>query len=65
MENRIDLAIAGTYDTEQQRVIDRTKGIAYREAMDSGATFIGRKRIAKELGRSLNWVIDNWNKSEM
>ncbi len=60
---RIDLAMTETYDTEQQRVIDWIKCIAFREAKDSGATFIDRKWIAKRLERSLNWVTDNWNKS--
>ncbi len=54
--------MAGTYDTVQQRIIDRIKCIAFPEAKDSGATFIDRKWIAKKLG-SLNWVTDNWNKS--
>ncbi len=55
--------MAVTYDTEQQRVIDRIGCTAFREAKDSGTTFIDRKRIAKKLGRSFNWVTDNWNKS--
>ncbi len=38
--------MARTYDTEQQRVIDRIKCIAFREAKDSGATLIDRKLIA-------------------
>ncbi len=49
----INLAMAGTYDTEQQSVIDRIIFIAFREEKDSGATFIDRKCIAKKLGRSL------------
>ncbi len=35
--------MAGTYATEQQRVIDRIKCIAFRETMDSGPTFIDKK----------------------
>jgi hypothetical protein len=31
-----------TYDTEQQRIIDRIKCIAFREAHDDGATFINQ-----------------------
>ncbi len=50
--------MAGTYDPEQQRVIDRIKCITFREAKDSGATFIDRKWIPKKLG-SLNWIPDN------
>ncbi len=57
--------MVGTYDTEQQSVLDLIKCIAFREAKDSGATFIDRKWIPKKLG-SFNWVTDNyWNKSEM
>ncbi len=54
--------MAGTYDIEQQRVIDRIKCIAFRETKDPGATFIERKWIAKEVV-SLNWIADKWNKS--
>ncbi|CAF5116891.1 unnamed protein product, partial [Rotaria sp. Silwood1] len=34
--------MAGTYDTEEQRIIDRIKCIAFREALDAGTTFINR-----------------------
>ncbi len=53
--------MARTYDTEQQRIIYRIKCIAFREAKDSGATFIDIKWIAKKLG-SLSWfTVNNWN----
>ena len=45
--NSILLKMAGTYDSEKQRVIDRIKCIAFREARDAGATFINRKWIAR------------------
>ena len=32
--------MSGTYDTEQQRMIDRIKCTAFREAHDAGAIFI-------------------------
>ncbi len=54
--SRIDLgiAMAGTYNTEQQRVIGRIKCIAFREVKYSGATFIDRKWIAD---RKVTWKI--------
>ena len=55
--------MAGTYDNEKQRTIDRIKCIAFREARDAGATFINKKWIAQKLGRSERWVQDTWNKS--
>jgi transposase len=54
--------MAGCYDTENQRVIDRIMCIAFREARDAGATFIDRSWIANKLRRSVRWVTDNWNK---
>ncbi len=44
--------MAGTYDNEQQRIIDRIKCIAFREAKDAGAEFINRKWISEKLGRA-------------
>jgi len=55
--------MAGTYDTENQRTIDRIMCIAFRQARDAGATFIDRLWIATKLGRSTRWVSDNWNKN--
>lgn len=49
-------------DDEEQRVIDRIRANAYREAMEEGATFINRKWIARKLHRSERWVTDNWKK---
>jgi len=54
--------MAGTYDSENQRIIDRIMCVAFREARDAGATFINRKWIADRLHRSKDWVSDNWNK---
>ena len=49
-------------DNEEQRVIDRIRANAYREAMEEGATFINRKWIAQKLHRSERWVTDNCKK---
>ena len=49
-------------DTEEQRVIDRIRANAYREAMEEGAAFINRKWISHKLHRSERWVTDNWKK---
>jgi transposase len=55
--------MAGTYDNEQQRIIDRIKCIAFREAKDAGAEFINRKWIADKLGLLVNWITQWWNKT--
>ena len=55
--------MAGCYDSEQQRIIDRIKCVAYREARDAVAAFIDRKWIAQKLHRSVRWVTDNWLKT--
>ena len=54
--------MAGTYDSEKQRAVDRIMSIAFRQARDAGASFIDRNWIAGKLGRSVRWVTDNWNK---
>ncbi|CAF4494636.1 unnamed protein product, partial [Rotaria sp. Silwood2] len=41
--------MAGTYDIEEKRIIDRIKCIAFREARDAGATFLGRHWVAKKV----------------
>ena len=50
--------MAGTYDTEQQRMIDQIKCIAFLEAHDSGATFINRQWIMKKIHRTTPFVSD-------
>jgi transposase len=50
-------------DSEQRRQIDRIMAVAFRLARDDGANFINRKWVAEKLGRSMQWVTDNWNKS--
>ena len=52
--------MAGSYDTEQQRMIDRIKCIAFR---DAGATFINRQWISDKVHRSIRFVADWWEKS--
>jgi len=54
--------MAGTYDTEEQRIIDRIKCIAFREARNAGATFINRQWVAEKVHRSTQFVIDWWQK---
>lgn len=54
--------MAGTYDTEDQRVIDRIRCIAFREARDAGATFIDRNWIAEKVHRSIRFITDWWQK---
>ena len=44
--------MAGNYDTEQQRIIDRIQYIAFREAHDAGAIFINRQWIADKIHRT-------------
>ena len=55
--------MAGTYDTEQQRLFDRIKCIAFREARDGGATFINRQWIADKIHRSTRFVTEWWERS--
>ena len=55
--------MAGTYDNEQQRIADRIKCVAFREARDAGATFITRQWIADKIHRSIRFVTDWWEKA--
>jgi hypothetical protein len=55
--------MAGAYDTEQQRMIDRIKCITFREARDAGATFINRQWIADKIHRTTRFVSEWWEKS--
>ncbi|CAM4767027.1 unnamed protein product [Rotaria magnacalcarata] len=55
--------MAGTYDNEQQRMIDRIKCIAFRGARDVGATFINRQWISDKIHRTTRFITDWWNKS--
>jgi hypothetical protein len=55
--------MAGTYDSEEQRVSDRIKCIAFREARDGGATFITRQWIADKISRSTRFVTEWWERS--
>ncbi len=55
--------MARTYDTEQQRVINQIKCIAFREKKDSGATFTDRNdcketwKITRQfIGITQKWV---------
>jgi hypothetical protein len=55
--------MAGTYDDEKQRVMDRLQCIAFKQARDAGAKFINRKWIGDKLGRDESWVTRTWNKT--
>jgi hypothetical protein len=50
--------MAGTYDTEQQRIIDRIKCITFREAHVDDATFIDRQWIAGKIHRTTRFVTE-------
>ncbi|CAF0742559.1 unnamed protein product [Didymodactylos carnosus] len=50
--------MAGTYNTEQERIIDRIKCIAFREARDTGAAFINRQWIADKIRRTTRFVTE-------
>ncbi len=50
--------MADTYDTEEQRVIDRIRCIAFREGRDAGGTFIDRNWIAEKVHRSIRFIKD-------
>ncbi len=55
--------MAGTYDAEEQRIIDRIKCITFREARNAGATFINRHWVAEKVHRSIRFVTDWWEKT--
>ncbi len=55
--------MAGTYDNEQQRIADRIKCVAFREARDGGAAFISRQWIADKIHRSARFVTQWWEKA--
>lgn len=55
--------MAGAYDTEQERMIDRIKCIAFREVHDAGATFINRQWIAHKIHRTTRFATKWWKKS--
>ena len=55
--------MAGTYDTEQQRLFNRIRCIAFREARDGGATFINRQWITDKIHRSTRFVTEWWERS--
>ena len=50
-------------DIEEERHVDRIRALAWKEARDSGATFITRKWVARKLRRSLSWVKRTWKKT--
>ena len=54
--------MAGSYDTDEQRIIDKIKCIAFREARDAGAILINRHWVAEKVHRSVQFVTDWWNK---
>ena len=50
--------MAGTDDSEQQRMIDRIRCIAFREARDAGTTFINRQWVAEKVHRTTRFVTE-------
>jgi hypothetical protein len=54
--------MAGTYDNEEQRIMDRVKCIAFREARDAGAAFITLHWVAEKVHRSIRFVSQWWEK---
>ena len=55
--------MTGTYDTEQQRMIDRIKCITFREAHDAGAIFINKQWIVDKIHRTTRFASEWWEKS--
>ncbi|CAF5140911.1 unnamed protein product, partial [Rotaria sp. Silwood1] len=55
--------MAGTYDNEEQGMVDRIKCIAFREARDERTTFINRQWIAQKIHRTTRFVTEWWEKS--
>ena len=49
-------------DTEEKRFIDRIRTISFKEAKDNGANFITRQWVAERIGRSEEFVKNNWNR---
>ena len=50
-------------DCEEIRYEDRIKALAWKEALDAGATFITKKWVAGRLNRSTRWVQMQWGKT--
>ncbi len=50
------MKIAGAYDSEQQRSVDRIKCLAFREVRDAGAKFINRQWIAAKIYPTTRFV---------
>ena len=49
--------MAGKFgDSDENRLMDRIKAVAFREAMEAGASFINRELIATKLQRPTRWV---------
>ena len=46
----------------EQRIMDRIRCIAFREARDAGASFINRNWIAEKVHRSIRFITDWWQK---
>ncbi|CAF2519927.1 unnamed protein product [Rotaria sp. Silwood2] len=55
--------MAGAYDTEQKRMIDRIKYIVFRESRDAGGTFINGQWIAGKIHHTTRFVTEWWEKS--
>ena len=57
------MKIAGTYDGDQQRMIDRIRCIGFHEARNAGSTFINTQWVAEKVHRTTRFVTEWWEKS--
>ena len=48
--------MAGTYNTERERMIDMIKCVAFRDTNDTGATFINRQWAVDKIHRTTRFV---------
>lgn len=49
-------------DSEEKRFVDRIRAITFREAKEAGAAFITRQWVAQLIGRSEEFVKNNWRR---
>ena len=49
-------------DSEEKRFVDRIRAIIFREAKEAGAAFIMRQWVAQQIGRSEEFVKNNWRR---
>lgn len=49
-------------DSEERRYVDRIRAISFKQSKDNGADFITRRWVAEFIGRSEQFVKENWNR---